>query len=303
MGRSISILTVSACLAFGSANAAPDANPAATTPPAPGYQTVTPSITLHHISPVEYFRGILGMTPAQRERALALKSPDERRAILLKVKEYESLPREVREARLRQTDLHWRLITLMRMDTEERDQQLKTISPLDLPMIAEQLRRWDKLPETTRQALLGNDRYMQTYVSWQVSARAGQDEIPRWLPLARRTYLATQVKLFQTQAVNPLSPDERQQMEQSLQTYADLAPAQRQQCIDSFGKFAAMDPRERAQFLQNAEKWESMSPHERQLWRTLVGELPPSPPAPAGMPPMPPGFGPYPPAPGQTPPK
>ena len=68
----------------------------------------------------------------------------------------------------------------------------------------------------------------------------------------------------------------------------------RQQCMESFEKFAAMAPEERNQFLQNAAKWEAMTAHERQLWRRLVGELPPMPPGmpamPPGMPPMPPGF-------------
>jgi hypothetical protein len=284
-------------------------------PPPRGYQSVTSAITLHHISPVEYFRGILGMTPAQRERALAGKPPEERKAILEKAREYEALPRDVREARLRQTELHWHLIRLMRLDAGQRERQMKEISPLDLPMIAEQLRQWDELPSKTQRALLENERFIETYVEWQVSSPSDQDDILKKLPAARRSYFAKELRRWQAlpedqraelraqfqrffvmtgqeqrQTISTLSDAERRQMERALQAYADLPPAQRQRCIDSFGKFAAMDSGERAQFLQNAEKWEAMTVHERQLWRTLVGELPPAPPAPPGMPPMPPGF-------------
>ena len=35
-------------------------------------------VQLRHLSPVEYFRGLLGMSPGERERALANKSPADR---------------------------------------------------------------------------------------------------------------------------------------------------------------------------------------------------------------------------------
>jgi hypothetical protein len=310
------IITSVAIGVICSVSAIAEETTAAGAPPAPpGYQTVTASIRLHHISPVEYFRGLLGMTPAQRDRALAGKSSEERKAILEKVREYEALPRDVREARLRQTDLHWQLIKLMRLGQTERERQMKEISPLDQPMIMGQLQQWDELPEATRKALLENEKFIQTYVEWQVSSPADQEEILKKLPPERQSYFARELKRWQAlpedqraelcaqfrrffvmtgqeqrQAISALSEAERQQMERALQAYTELPPAQRQHCIDSFDKFAAMDAEERAQFLQNAEKWDAMTAHDRQLWRTLVGELPPMPPAPRGMPPMPPGY-------------
>jgi hypothetical protein len=310
------ILTGILLCAIGSLGADIERTDVIVAPPSPrDYRTVTPAITLHHISPVEYFRGLLGMTPAQRNRALAGKSPDERKAILGKVREYEALPREVREVRLRQTELHWQLITLMRMDPKERERRINEISPLDQPMILTQLDQWDELPAATRKALVENEKFIATYVEWRAGSPVDQEKILNRLPAERRSYFANEVKRWQAlpedqrtelcaqfrrffvmtgqeqrQTISTLSETERRQMERALQAYEDLAPAQRQRCIDSFGKFAAMDPAERAQFLRNAEKWEAMTVHERQLWRTLVGELPPTPPAPPGMPPMPPGF-------------
>jgi hypothetical protein len=277
------------------------------------YRTVTPSITLNHISPIAYFRGILGMTPAQRKQALAGKTPEERQAILEKVREYEAMPRQVREERLRQTELHWRLITLMRLQPAERDRHLREISPLDQPMVMEQLRQWGELPQTTRKALLDNEKFIRTYVEWQVRSPLDQDEIVKKLPPQRRAYFANELKRWQalpedqrtelcaqfrrffvmtgeeqTKSIGTLSEAERLQIGKELQAFKALPSAQRERCIDSFDKFATMAPTERAQFLQNAAKWEAMTARERELWSTLVADLPLTPPAPPGMPQMPP---------------
>jgi hypothetical protein len=279
------------------------------------YQSVTPAIQLRHITPVEYFRGILGMTPAQREKALAEKSPAEKKAIFEKVREYEALPPAVREERLRQTDLHWHLMMLMRLEPKDRAERLKQISPLEMPMVMEQLDQWDALPVVTRKALLSNSQFLETYVEWQASSPVARQEILKKLPPDRRerfreeatqweslpedqrARLCGQFQQFfimtraeQRQTINTLSDTERGEMENALEAYSELPPAQRQRCVDSFEKFAVMSPEERAQFLQNAEKWEVMTVHERQLWRSLVGQLPPMPPMPSGYPPMPPGL-------------
>ncbi|HEX3988922.1 MAG TPA: DUF3106 domain-containing protein [Verrucomicrobiae bacterium] len=290
------------------------------------YRTVTPSITLRHISPIAYFRGILGMTPSQREKALAGKTSEERQAILEKVREYESMSREVREERLRQTELHWRLISLMRLKPAERDRNLREISPLYQPMVLEQLRQWDELPDSTRKALLDNEKFIRTYVEWQVRSPVDQEETVKKLSPQRRAYFANELKRWQalpedqrtelcaqfqrffvmtgeeqTNSIRTLSEPERRQISKELQAFKELPSAQRQRCINSFDKFATMAPTERAQFLQNAAKWEAMTAHERELWSTMVAELPLTPPVPPGMPPMPPApWQTSPPSPGET---
>ena len=64
-------------------------------------------VTLTNLTPVAYFRGLLGMTPAERERMLAGQPEDKRKQVLAFVREYEALPRDVREERMRQTEMHW----------------------------------------------------------------------------------------------------------------------------------------------------------------------------------------------------
>ena len=227
-------------------------------PPALRYQNVTAGVQLRHLSPVGYFRGLLGMSPGERERALAGKPPADRKILLAKLREYEALPRGIREARLCQTELHWELSGLMKLAPRDRTNRLQEVSPLYLPMVEDLLRQWDKVPADLQKALLEKQSFIDVYLRMQGAPAA-----------ARQGIL-------------------------DKQAFDRLPPAQRAQCINSFGKFATMTPGERIQFLKNAARWDAMTSHERQLWRELVHTLPPMPPMPpgfpSGLPPMPPGF-------------
>jgi hypothetical protein len=297
------------------------------TPPAPPwYQRVAKGVTVTNLTPVAYFRGLLGMTPAERQRLLADKSAAEREQVLAKVDEYKALPSGVREERLRQTELHWYLLALLRLEPAQRRARLKEISPLYQPMILHQLAQWDQLPADLRKALLEKESFLRTYVQWQDHSTSAREdmlgkmpaeqqerwaqELNRWQawPESRREELCDAFRLFfcltveeRKETAQALSEAERRQMEQALQSYANLPSALQRQCVESFSKFAEMSPQERDQFLQNAAKWETMTESERKLWRTLVNRLPPRPPGPywPNLPPTPPGM-PWPPMPSQT---
>jgi hypothetical protein len=292
------------------------------TPPAPpgmSYQKVTGGIELHHLSPVEYFRGLLGMSPAERERLLANKSPEERKIILAKAAEYEALPRPIREARLRQTELRWELLDLMKLPPTARRARLMEISVLDRPMVQSALMQWDEVPPATQKALMEKQSFLRIYLRLQAASPQGQQEIIAALPAQRRQHWSQEISRWQAlpetqraelcgqfqrfcslslpeqkETFEALSESERREMEKALLAFNQLPDAQRAQCIASFGKFATMDPEERNEFFQNAARWQTMTPRERQLWRELVQRLPPIPPAPPGfpfgMPPLPPGM-------------
>jgi hypothetical protein len=285
-------------------------------PPSPPTLPMT-SVQLHHLAPVEYFRGLLSMSPGDRQRELANKPPAARAILLAKLQEYEALPREIREARLCQTELHWELSGLMKLAPADRTQQLKEVSVLYRPMVENLLQQWDEVPAETQKTLLEKQNFIGLYLRMQGSPAAVQQEIldklppgrraqwagemDRWqaLPENQRAELCAQFQRFcamdgptQKETVAPLSDAERKEMEKAVQTFDRLPPAQRAQCINSFRKFATMTPWERTQFFKNASRWDAMTSHERQLWRELVHRLPPMPPMPqnfsAGLPPMPP---------------
>jgi hypothetical protein len=288
-------------------------------PPMPPhwYQTVGHGVTVSNLTPVAYFRGLLGMTPAERERLLAGQPTARRTQVLAKVREYEALPREVREERMRQTDLHWHLLNLLPLDPASRQERLKDISPLYMPMILSQLAQWDQLPAPLRHALLEKESFLRTYVQWRGHSPEAQADVlgqlpaerradwekewNRWQELSesRREELCQAFRQFfylsgeeRRETVQALSGTERRQMEEALQSYANLPPSLQRQCVDSFSKFAEMSTDDRSQFLQNAAKWEAMTASEREVWRKLVNHLPPTPPGmyQSKFPPGPPGF-------------
>jgi hypothetical protein len=284
-------------------------------PPLPRYQNAAAGIHLRHLPPVEYFRALLGMSPAQRERALASRAPADREILLAKLREYETLPRGIREARLCQTELHWELEALMKLAPRDRTNRLREVSPLYRPMVDGLLREWDKAPADLQKALLEKQSFIGVYLRMQGAPAAEKqailDKLPperrahwaedmnRWqaLPAPQRAQLCAQFQRFcalssqeQKETVNALSETEREEMEEALQAFHRLPPAQRAQFINSFSKFATLSPGERSQFLKNAARWDAMTARERRLWRDLVHVLPPMPPVLPHLPLLPPGM-------------
>jgi hypothetical protein len=300
--------------------------PAIETSPPPSPAASSGAQRLSRLSPVEFFRGLLGMSAEERKRALAGRSAADQEVILAKLQEYESMPKAIREARLCQTELHWELSDLMKLPPAARSNRLKEVSALYRPMVDVLLKQWDEVPAKTQKALLERQSFIGLYLRMQGGTAAAQQKIIDSLPPARRAHWAEEMSRWQAlpgqqradlcsqferfcslsgpeqkNTVDALSEAERREMENVLQTFNRLPAAQRNQCINSFQKFATMGADERALFLKNAARWDAMTSRERQLWRELVRTLPPLPPMPPdfppGLPPLPPDVPPLPPMP------
>ena len=276
-------------------------------------------IPLRPVSPVNYFRGLLGMKPAERERVLARQSSEQKKILLAKFQEYEAMPPDERELRLRHTQLRWYLLDLMKLAPIERVGRLASMPAEDRASVQDRLRQWDDIPPHLQKQFLESENAIGLFLRLQASTpkqrksimesfppeqrKKMEDELNRWqsLPTPQRQEMCNRFHQFfelnekeKQKALGTLSETERQQMEKTLQEFGKLAPEQRQQCVASFQKFANMPPPERAQFLKNAARWQAMKPSERQAWRDLVQKLPAFPPLPPGwqenLPPMPPGW-------------
>jgi len=238
-------------------------------------------------SPVNFFRQLLVMSPAERNHSLTNRSPEARGRILAKVREYQALGPDERELRLRATELRWYLTPLLRSPAAEREVRLAQV-PDDLRALAKtRLAQWDLLPPPLQQEFLANDKTRNYFAHVETTNR----------PVAspEQQKIAEQFKQFfdltpeeKQQTLATLSEAERAQMQNTLQSFAQLPPQQRRQCVLNYAKFAGMSGTERAEFLKNAERWSKMSPAERQTWRDLVAHVPLWPPAPPLlMPPVP----------------
>jgi hypothetical protein len=269
-------------------------------------------------SPVDYFRRLLALSPADRDKALADKSAAQRRALEAKLREYEGLSPTDRELRLRATELRWYLLPLLQMKPAQRRVLLEQVPAEERPLVDQRLVMWDLLPPPLQQELLENEKAIDYFTRLGATApaqrtgvigEAGSEyrqrveaELARWvaLPAAqRRRMLGSFNQFFQlndTEKANviaALPEPERELTARTVAALEELPSDQRLGCLDSFDKFSEMSPAERARFLQNAERWRRLSPEDQAGWRDLFARLPPLPPG-AG-PPLPPPTGPIPP--------
>jgi hypothetical protein len=254
-------------------------------------------------SPVALFRDLLAMTPAEREKAIASRPPDTQKRILEKLNEYELLPRDYRDLRLRETELRWYLRPLMDQPQANRTNLLAQV-PQELRSAVEQrLQMWDLLPPPLQDEWRDKDVIASYFAQMRSTSPEQLTEIMKLIPPDRRAVLEKGLDRWQAMSederqkalagfnkifeltpeekekvLNTVSDEERKQMEQTLAAYEHLTPAQRAQCINSFEKFARMSIVERQQFLKNAERWSEMTPEERQKWRQLVTVAPMIPP-------------------------
>jgi hypothetical protein len=254
-------------------------------------------------SPVDAFRELLAMPRAERAQFLTSKSPETRKAILAKLREYESLKPDQRELRLKVTELRWYMLPLMRSSPTNREAQLKRLPDSQRDLVAPRLREWDALPEDVQKELLQNEATLQYFTEMDSTnappisdARRQRLDagIAQWqaLPEERRRDIVLRFNKFfeltpdeKARAITSVSEAERRQIEKTLKSFENLPPEKRAQCIQSFQKFASLSPEERQDFLKNAERWKLMSPEERQSWRELVSRLSWHPPSPSMRPP------------------
>jgi predicted Fe-S protein YdhL (DUF1289 family) len=265
--------------------------------------------------PISFFRELLAMNAGGRNRALTNYSPAGQSQILAKVREYESLPPDERELRLRVTELHSYLRPLMHAPETTREAQLARVPETDRKLVEGRLREWDKLTPEAQKELMEHEATLR-YLA-QIEGRTDEQRrlILTNIPPSRREMLERGIARWEAmseeqrgkvlgrfnqffelsepekeKALKTLSEPERRQIEKTLQVFDRLRPDQRAECMRSFAKFASLSVAERQEFLKNAERWEQMSPNERQVWRELVRRIPPPPPLRrAPKPPLPPG--------------
>lgn len=230
-------------------------------------------------SPVNFFRQLLAMPPADRNRSLTNRPPEARARIQAKVREYLALEPDERELRLRATELRWYLTPLFRAAPADREARLTQVPEELRGIIKSRLAQWDLLPPPLQKELLANDRTLHYFAHVEATNTV--------IINPQQAKISEQFNQFfeftaeeKAQTLGTLSEAERAQMEKTLQSFEQMPVQQRHQCVKNFAKFAGMTAGERAEFLQSAERWSKMSPSERQSWRDLVSHVPQWPPVP-----------------------
>lgn len=220
------------------------------------YRSVAPGVTLHQTSPVLYFRGILGMTPVERERALAGKPAEAKKLLLAKVQEYTNLPANIREARLRQTQLRWELTSLTNLPPAARPAFIREAAPEDRPLL-------------------------EGFDHWQALAPAEQEALLKTFTDAERRTMEEALNTFAA-----LPEAQRKIWAQSFQKFLTMDADERDEFLKNAARWDALTPKERSLWRELVQRFPSppLPPGFHPV---------PYPPLPPGMilyPPSPPGM-------------
>lgn len=239
------------------------------------------------------FRQLLGMTPAEREKALAARSVQDRQLIEAKLKEYDALASEEREARLKSLQLRLYLRPLMKMDHSNRVERLATIPEPDRELITKRLKLWDQLSPELQKEFLDNEFALRILLQPELAVPIGsatqslseqrklqiEKAIERWrlLPEGERHRIHEHFQLFfeldeeeKNKRLEDLNELERQQIERTVRIFERLPPQKREACLAGLERFTQLSKQEREQFLKNAQLWQNLKPEQRKLCRELV---------------------------------
>ena len=184
-------------------------------------------------------RHLIRMPASNRVDQLASLSPADRQLVEGRMKEWDQMPKELRQAVL---ENEWAIRILVQSDG------LAPVPPVPGGTGSgpeEQLARWQALPATQRQEIL---EQFQRYVE-ELSDKQKARIAATW------------------------PTGEREQVEQTVQAFSRLPKPQRDLCLVNLQKFTALSPAERQQFLRNANWWDGMTPQERDIWRKLVNRI------------------------------
>ena len=176
------------------------------------------------------------MSPLERNNFLAGRSPENRKQILAKVREYQSLKPDQRELRLRVTELRWYLWPLMNSPATNRAAQLDRIAPKDRRLIEDRLKEWDQLPPEVRKDLLANEATLRYFT--ELEDQPGKPAL--------------------------ISEERREKLEAGIRQWQALPSAQRQQLMGQFNQFFGLTAQEKARALSTISEAE-----RRQIEKTL----------------------------------
>jgi hypothetical protein len=266
-------------------------------------------------SPVDNFRDWLKLSPAERAPLLAKMPEADRRALEAKLANYDSLSADARDLRLRETQMHWHLLALMKLPPAQRKDRLAQVPPDERELVHERLQQFDAWPAAKQKSFLENEEVIGVYLQMQetppdvrgnvLRSMPAEVRLPlerrlqKWngLPPAQRQEMSDHfVQMFQVEDRNKekiiasLPEDVRKQFDKLNESLKQLPADQRQRCTAALNKFLKMSPDEQNHFLANAARWQKMSEKEHNTWRQIINKVP-------QLPPLPPGFDPPYPAP------
>jgi hypothetical protein len=267
----------------------------------PGAITLTVSTNLPPL-PVfqprtEFFRKVLAMSAAQQEAWLTNRPPQVRPQLEAKIREYQAMSPEAREAVLRATELHEYLEYFIKAPVADRAPQLAQVPLRYRATIKMKLDEFNLLPPGLQQEVLAGKTTANYFLNprppaFRIAHRAATPPplppeplgyLSRLSPAQRQEMYASFQHFFdldndaRRKILSTLPPVERGTVEKTLHDLENLPPEQRDRGLRSISTLAGMSDEQRQAFFENAELWRQLPPSERQTWRKVVVHLPPMP--------------------------
>lgn len=252
-------------------------------------------------SPISHIRSLLAAAPEQRQNLLDQHTPNTRAFWERKVTEYAAMDEQVRNRRLRDAQLHWFLMLILRTPSDQRDAKLLEIPETERSLISDRVGEWEDLPADLQMDIMAHLPALKYVGQLASMTRADREkalaEATRngtsaeslsagWNRLdaeRRRAMFMGYQKFFtleqgrQEKVLAKIPMPQRQTIQSRLEQLENLSPEVRQKCLDALQKYAHMTPEERKLFRTTAERWKQMEPSEHDVWRKVVKRIPPIP--------------------------
>ncbi len=253
-------------------------------------------------SPIQHLRTLLNAAEQERQEILNQHTASTRAFWERKLGEYSEMDPVERDQKLREAQLHWYLLLILRTPEEDRTTKLLQIPESDRGLIENRLKDWHALP-TTMQAdimthlpvlryfgrlvsLTPEERKKAMEASMESGSRPDMNSLS-WsqLDASRRRSMFLAYQEFFTLAeekrqrvLAKVPMPQRRTVQIRLEQLDKLSPEVRQKCLEALEKYAQMTPNERVLFKVNAERWKQMPPSQHAVWKQVVKKVPPLPP-------------------------
>ena len=253
-------------------------------------------------SPIGHLQTLLEAPEERRSQMLSQHKETSRTFWKRKLNEYGAMDPNEREKKLREAQLHWYLLLILRTPAEDRDTKLLQIPESDRGLIESRLKEWQELPNALQIDIMTHLpalRYFGRLVSLTPEARkkaleeATQDgnrpdmNSPAWENLdsqRRRSMFLAYQKFFtleeekRSRVLAKIPMPQRLSIQSRIQQLENLSPELKEKCLVALEKYAEMTRNERILFRVNAERWKQMPATEHAVWKEVVKKWPPLPP-------------------------
>jgi hypothetical protein len=253
-------------------------------------------------SPIRHLHNLLDASQEKRRQMLDQHAPTARAFWERKLGEYSSMDPTERDQKLREAQLHWYLLLILRTPAEDRDTKLLQIPQADRGLIHNRIKDWSALPESMQVDIMTHLpvlRYFGRLVT--LSAQARKEAMEASLkagsrpdiassdwgqldPSRRKSMFLAYQKFFtlaeekRKRVLARIPMPQRLSVQSRLEQLENLSPEAKKQCLEALAKYAQMTPNERILFKANAERWKSMPASEHAVWKNVVKRVPPLPP-------------------------